>query len=152
MNATMKAAWYESRGPAREVLRLGAMPIPEPGPGQVRVKVAMSAVNPSDTKGRGVFLGASAMQYPRIIPHQDGAGTIEAIGAGVPAARVGERVWLYMSQRGSAFGTPRGRVRRDACPACGAAARQRELRRWRMPRDSRDDRALRALRRWSDRR
>jgi NADPH:quinone reductase len=101
----MKAAWYESRGPAREVLRVGTMPIPEPGPGQVRVRVAMSAVNPSDTKGRGVFLGASAMQYPRIIPHQDGAGTIEAVGEGVPSTRIGERVWLYMSQRGSAFGT-----------------------------------------------
>ena len=101
----MKAAWYEFSGPAREVLRVGTMPMPEPGPGEVLVKVAMSAVNPSDTKGRGVFLGASAMPYPRIIPHQDGAGTIEAAGADVPASRIGERVWLYMSQRGSAFGT-----------------------------------------------
>jgi NADPH:quinone reductase len=103
--ATMKAAWYEARGPAREVLRVGTMPVPRPGPGQVRVKVAMSAVNPSDTKGRGVFLGVSAMPYPNIIPHQDGAGTIDAAGSGVPTARIGERAWLYMSQRASAFGT-----------------------------------------------
>lgn len=102
---TMRAAWYESRGPARDVLRVGQMLRPEPGPGQVRVRVAMSAVNPSDVKGRGTFLGATAMQFPRIVPHQDGAGTIDAVGDGVPASRIGERVWLYMSQRGSPMGT-----------------------------------------------
>lgn len=101
----MKAAWYERRGAAREVLQVGELPQPQPGPGQVRVRIAVSAVNPSDTKGRGTFLGATAMQYPRVIPHQDGAGTIDAVGDGVPASRVGERVWVYMSQRGSAHGT-----------------------------------------------
>ena len=102
---TMRAAYYEARGPARDVLRLGRLPRPEPGPGQVRVRIAVSAVNPSDVKGRGTFLGATAMQFPRIVPHQDGAGAIDAVGEGVPAARIGERVWLYMSQRGSPMGT-----------------------------------------------
>ena len=101
----MKAALYERRGPAREVLHLADRPTPEPGPGEVRVKIAVSAVNPSDTKGRGAWLGATQMPYPQITPHQDGAGVIDKVGEGVVQARVGERVWLYMAQRGRAFGT-----------------------------------------------
>ena len=104
----MQAAWYERRGTAREVLKVGELPTPEPRPGTVRVRIAVSAVNPSDTKGRsgtGAVAGAT-MPYPRIIPHQDGAGVIDKVGPGVDPARVGERVWLYMAQRdGSAFGT-----------------------------------------------
>ena len=71
----MKAAFYERRGPAREVLQVGEQPTPEPGPGEVRVKIAVSAVNPSDTKGRGNWLGATAMAFPLIIPHQDERGS-----------------------------------------------------------------------------
>ena len=65
----------------------------------------MSAVNPSDTKGRGAWLGATQMLFPLITPHQDGSGTIDKVGEGVVAARVGERVWVYMAQRGRPFGT-----------------------------------------------
>jgi NADPH2:quinone reductase len=101
----MRAAWYERKGAAREVLQVGALPIPEPGPGEVRVRVAVSGINPSDTKGRTGWRGQTDMPYPRIIPHQDGAGVIDAVGADVPASRVGERVWLYEAQRGRAFGT-----------------------------------------------
>lgn len=101
----MQAAVYDRRGPAREVLRIVDRPLPEPGPGEVRVKVAVSAVNPSDTKGRGIWLGATQMLYPLITPHQDGSGIIDKVGPGVVADRVGERVWLYMAQRGRAFGT-----------------------------------------------
>ncbi len=101
----MRAAWYEHKGAAREVLQVGQMPIPEPGPGEVRVRVAVSGINPSDTKGRGVWRGQTEMPYPRIIPHQDGAGVIDTVGAGVPASCVGERVWLYEAQRGRAIGT-----------------------------------------------
>jgi NADPH2:quinone reductase len=71
----------------------------------VRVNVALSGINPSDTKGRGTWRGQTAMPFPRIIPHQDGSGVIDAVGADVPASRVGERVWLYEAQRGRAFGT-----------------------------------------------
>lgn len=101
----MKAAWYERKGPAREVLQVGTLPDPEAGPGQVRVRVQSSAVNPSDTKGRSGFGGNLAMPYPLIVPHQDGAGVIDAVGPGVAASRVGERVWIYEAQRGRAFGT-----------------------------------------------
>ena len=102
----MRAAWYERKGTAREVLQIGQMALPELGPGQVRVRVAVSGINPSDTKGRsGAGIGPKTMQFPRVIPHQDGAGVIDAVGAGVPESRVGERVWLYEAQRGRAFGT-----------------------------------------------
>ena len=102
----MRAAWYERKGTAREVLEVGQMPMPEPGPGEVRVHVAVSGINPSDTKGRaGAGIGPKTMQFPRVVPHQDGAGLIDAVGADVPVSRVGERVWLYEAQRGRAFGT-----------------------------------------------
>ena len=101
----MRAAWYERKGAAREVLQVGQMAVPEPGPGEVRVRVSVSGVNPSDTKGRGALIGTSAMPFPRIVPHQDGAGVIDAVGADVPPSRVGERVWLYEAQRGRPFGT-----------------------------------------------
>ncbi len=100
----MKACWYERTGPAREVLTCGDMPTPEPGPGEVRVKVMVSAVNPSDTKGRSGWRGRPAA-YPRVIPHQDGSGVIDKLGPGITSRRVGERVWLYMAQRGRPFGT-----------------------------------------------
>lgn len=101
----MRAAWYERKGPAREVLVVGETDVPAPAAGEVLVRVRASAVNPSDTKGRGGARGNGAMPWPRIIPHQDGAGTIEAVGAGVPPSRVGERVWLYQAQWRRPFGT-----------------------------------------------
>ena len=101
----MKAAYYESKGPAKDVLRVGERPTPEPAPGEVRVRVHVSAVNPSDTKNRGGARGNVTMPFPLVIPHQDGAGVIDAVGAGVDAARVGERVWVYEATLGRAFGT-----------------------------------------------
>ncbi len=100
----MKACWYERTGPAKDVLQFGDMPTPDPGPGEVRVRVMVSAVNPSDTKARSGWRGRG-MAYPRVIPHQDGAGVIEKLGPGVTERRVGERVWLYMCQRGKGFGS-----------------------------------------------
>lgn len=98
----MRAVWYEENGDA-SVLRFGEMPDPEPGPGEVRVRVATSGVNPSDWKRRQ---GISArINFPRIIPNQDGGGVIDRVGAGVPQSRLGERVWLYQSQIGRPFGT-----------------------------------------------
>jgi len=101
----MHAAWYERKGAAREVLQIGQMAQPEPGLGEVRVRVAVSGINPSDTKNRGGWLGQSAMPFPHIVPHQDGAGEIDAVGADVPASRVGERVWIYDAPR-HAVGVP----------------------------------------------
>jgi NADPH:quinone reductase len=99
----MRAAWYETTGPAREVIRIGEVPRPEPGPGEVLVRVHASGVNPSDTKRRAGWR-KEPLEYPRIIPHSDGAGVIEAVGAGVEE-RTGERVWLWNAQRGRASGT-----------------------------------------------
>jgi NADPH:quinone reductase len=101
----MNAAWYEGKGPARQVLTVGQMADPNPLSGEVLVEIAASGVNPSDTKGRGGARGNTTMPFPRIIPHQDGAGTIVAVGDGVPAARIGERVWIYEAQLGRPFGT-----------------------------------------------
>lgn len=98
----MRAAWYEKNGPAAEVLRVGEMPIPEPGPGEVRVRIVTSGLNPTDVKARA---GSRPMGFPRVVPHQDGAGVIDTVGRGVPASRVGERVWLYIAQWQRAWGT-----------------------------------------------
>ncbi len=101
----MKAAWYDRKGPAGEVLELGELEPPVPAAGEVLVRIHASGINPSDTKGRGGARGNSAMPFPRIIPHQDGAGVIEAVGDGVDPSRVGERVWVYEAQLGRPFGT-----------------------------------------------
>jgi NADPH2:quinone reductase len=100
----MRAAYYEKLGPAKDVLEVGDVPKPAPQAGEVLVRVHASGVNPSDVKMR---LGTSSAtnEYPRIIPHSDGAGVIEAVGAGVPGARIGERVWLWNARWKRAFGT-----------------------------------------------
>ena len=100
----MLAAWYERQGPAAEVLQVGEMTAPEPGPGEVRVRVNLSGVNPGDTKKRGDWVGYG-MPYPRIVPHSDGSGVVDAVGDGIDAARVGRRVWVYGAQSYRPFGT-----------------------------------------------
>jgi NADPH2:quinone reductase len=100
----MLAAWYERQGNAAEVLRVGEMPDPVPGPGDVRVRVSVSGINPGDTKKRSGWLGNS-MAFARVIPHSDGAGMIDAVGPGVDEARVGQPVWVYGAQSYRPFGT-----------------------------------------------
>src|SRR4051794_2230448 len=100
----MKAAWYERQGAARAVLTVGEMPDPKPGPGEVRIRVVASGVNPGDVKKRQDAFGYG-MPYPRVIPHSDGAGVIDRVGHGVPASRVGQRVWCYAAQSYRPFGT-----------------------------------------------
>jgi NADPH2:quinone reductase len=68
----MRAAYYEKNGSAREVLRVEEVDTGEPGPGEVRVKLATSGVNPSDVKNRAGITRKIA--FPRVIPHRDGAG------------------------------------------------------------------------------
>jgi NADPH:quinone reductase len=97
----MLAAWYEKNGAARDVLELGEMTTPEPGAGEVRVRLATSGVNPSDVKGR---MGRP-LQFRRVVPHSDGAGIVEAVGADVPESRVGQRVWIWNGQWKRPFGT-----------------------------------------------
>jgi NADPH2:quinone reductase len=100
----MLAAWYERPGPAAEVLEIGEMSDPEPRPGEVRVRLALSGVNPGDTKKRSDWLGYG-MQFPRIVPHSDGSGVIDAVGDGVAPGRIGQRVWLHGAQSYRPFGT-----------------------------------------------
>lgn len=101
----MRAAIYKKTGPAIEVLEIVQLPEPQPEPGEVRVRIHASAVNPSDTKSRQGNGMALRSDWAHIVPHQDGAGVIDAVGAGVDPARVGERVWLYMAQYGRPTGT-----------------------------------------------
>ena len=101
----MRAVYYERKGPAAQVLIRGELPEPEPAPGEVRARVYFSGLNPTDTKLRSGWDGNLEMPFPRVIPHQDGAGVIDKVGAGVPRSRVGDRVWMYEAQRGRAFGT-----------------------------------------------
>lgn len=99
----MRAAYYETNGAARAVLRLAEVETPSPGPGEVRVKLAASGVNPSDVKSRQGLTRKIA--FPRVIPHSDGAGVIDAVGEGVSQARIGERVWVWNGQWKRPFGT-----------------------------------------------
>jgi NADPH2:quinone reductase len=99
----MKAIWYDETGTAADALHYGDLPTPSPGPGEVLVRLAASGVNPSDWKSRSGRGRPKA--FPRIIPHSDGAGTIEAVGEGVPAGRIGERVWIWNGQWKRPFGT-----------------------------------------------
>jgi NADPH2:quinone reductase len=100
----VRAVWYERQGPAVDVLEMGTLADPEPGPGEVRVRVTFSGVNPGDAKKRRGWQGSS-MPYPRVIPHSDGAGLIDRIGEGVDEGRVGSRVWVYRAQSYRPFGT-----------------------------------------------
>src|SRR3954469_3877382 len=100
----MLAAWYERPGPAADVLHVGEMADPVPGAGEVRVRLTFSGINPGDTKKRGDWVGYG-MPYPRVIPHSDGAGVVDAVGEGVSPGRIGERVWVYRAQSYRAFGT-----------------------------------------------
>lgn len=113
----MRAGYYEANGAARDVLQVGKMDRPEPGDGEVRVRLATSGVNPSDVKSRA---GTNRkLAYPRVVPHSDGAGTIDAVGAGVDPARIGERVWVWNGQWRRPFGTAAEYI---AVPAIQAAA------------------------------
>lgn len=102
----MRAAWYDRRGPATEVLQVGELPDPTPGPGEVRIRVHLSGISPGDVKKRSAdWQGSATMSYPRVIPHSDAAGVIDAVGDGVDSSRLGRRVWVYGAQSYRAFGT-----------------------------------------------
>jgi NADPH2:quinone reductase len=99
----MRAGYYEKNGAAAEVLRVADVDTPRPGPGEVRVRLRTSGVNPSDVKSRAGLTRKIA--FPRVIPHSDGAGEIDLVGEGVPPSRVGERVWVWNGQWKRPFGT-----------------------------------------------
>ena len=99
----MQAIWYAGQGAAREVLTLGELEEPTPGPGEIAVFVKASSVNPSDVKQRAGLRGP--MRIALQIPHSDGAGLIKAVGEGVDPGRIGERVWLFNAAFKRAHGT-----------------------------------------------
>lgn len=97
----MKAAWYSKNGDAKDVLTVGEQPTPQPKAGEVLVRLHSSGVNPSDVKSRR----GRPLAGPIVIPHSDGAGVIEAVGEGVPDARLNQRVWIWNGQWQRPFGT-----------------------------------------------
>ena len=99
----MRAIVYSETGPSG-VMRLVERPAPEPGPGQVRVRLVRAGVNPTDWKGR-TALSSSSLAFSEITPGQDGAGFVDSLGAGVPGLAIGDRVWLYLGQHGLPYGT-----------------------------------------------
>ena len=113
----MQAAYYDRTGPAREVLQIADLPDPVPGPGELRVRLHWSGVNPSDVKSR-LDLRGRGMPFARVVPHSDGMGVVDAVGAGVPAARVGQRVWVWNAAWGRPWGTAAQHV---VLPAAQAA-------------------------------
>jgi len=99
----MRAALYDRHGASAEVLRVEDIETPDPRPGEVRVKIVYSGVNPTDWKSRG---GGTPRPIDGFqIPHQDGAGVIDAVGEDVDPARIGQRVWLFLAAAGRRWGT-----------------------------------------------
>lgn len=108
----MRAVVYRQTGPS-SVLQVVERDLPEPGPGEVRVRVVRAGVNPTDWKFRAGMMSG----YAEVVPGQDGAGVVDAVGAGVEGLAVGDRVWLVLAQHGRPYGTaadytvqPAGRV------------------------------------------
>jgi NADPH:quinone reductase len=99
----MRAALYDRYGASAEVLRIEDVETPEPGPGELRVKIEYSGVNPTDWKSRG---GSTPRPIDGFqIPHHDGAGVVDAVGDGVDPGRIGQRVWTLMAAAGRRWGT-----------------------------------------------
>jgi NADPH2:quinone reductase len=98
----MKAAVYRETGPST-VLSVQEIGTPEPRAGEVRVKITFSGVNPTDWKTRSGATGSAPKDFQ--VPHQDGAGVIDAVGEGVVDRTVGQRVWIYLASAGNPYGT-----------------------------------------------
>jgi NADPH2:quinone reductase len=99
----MRAAVYQRPGPAAEVLDVVDLDLPEPGPGQVRVRIVTSGINPTDWKTRAGLTRRRPDGFQ--VPHHDGAGVVDAVGGGVVGLAVGQRVWLYLAAHRNRYGT-----------------------------------------------
>jgi len=99
----MRAARYSQLGPAASVLSVDQIPIPKPGPNQVRVKLAFSGINPTDVKTRAGLTPRDIAEFQ--IPHLDGSGVIDIVGANVDPSHIGERVWVMMAAFDNVYGT-----------------------------------------------
>ncbi|MEO0752968.1 MAG: NADPH:quinone reductase, partial [Pseudomonadota bacterium] len=102
----MRAICYDRFGATSDVLSVETLECPTPAAGEVRVALRFSGVNPSDAKARaGARPGVTKPPFPRIIPHSDGSGVIDAVGDGVNTSRLGQRVWIYNGAWQRPFGT-----------------------------------------------
>jgi NADPH2:quinone reductase len=99
----VRAALYRRTGPSAEVLEVVDLELPEPGPGEVRVRIVTSGINPTDWRTRAGHTNRVPDGFQ--VPHQDGAGVVDAVGSGVARVTVGQRVWLYLAAFGNRFGT-----------------------------------------------
>ena len=102
MEDDVLAGWYEKGGLAEKVIEVGDMEIPRAGPGEVLVRLRASSISPSDYKKRAAN---APLEFPRIVPHSDGAGVVETVGAGVSDFKIGDRVWTFNAQFKRAMGT-----------------------------------------------
>lgn len=93
----MQAALYRRTGPAEAVFSIEQLAMPTPGPGEVRIRVAYSGVNPSDVKARG-GVSVATLAYDYVVPHSDGSGVVDALGEGVTDLQPGARVWFFLAQ------------------------------------------------------
>jgi len=112
----MKSVIYSRTGDS-SVLRLVERDVTEPKPGEVRVRIVVSGVNPTDWKSRLGAGDGAAPAFPEVTPNQDGAGVVDALGEGVVDLAVGDRVWVYLAGHQRPTGTaqeytnlPAGRV------------------------------------------
>jgi len=108
MTRSIQAVYYDATGPVEEVLHFGLCELAEPAPGQVLVEMRAVGLNPADVKR--IAGQAPAPAGRRLVPGDDGAGVILAVGEGVPAARVGQRVWIYFGRLGQDLGTAASHV------------------------------------------
>ncbi|MCP1501600.1 NADPH2:quinone reductase [Curtobacterium herbarum] len=100
----MRSIVYSQPGTSA-VLSLADRPVPEPGHGEVRVRVVVSGVNPTDWKARQGGTYGDGLPFPEITPNQDGAGIVDAVGPGVEGLSVGDHVWLFMAAASRPTGT-----------------------------------------------
>src|SRR4051812_5057052 len=92
----MRAVTYSRTGDP-DVLEVGDRPLRDPGPGEVRVRIMVSGVNPTDWKSRRGAKAGEPLPFPEVVPNQDGAGVVDAVGSGVEHFQVGDRVWLALA-------------------------------------------------------
>jgi NADPH2:quinone reductase len=100
----MRSVVYSRTGDP-SVLRLVDRDVTEPGPGEVRVRIVLSGVNPTDWKSRLGSGPGGTPPFPEVTPNQDGAGVVDAVGEGVTDLGVGDRVWVYLAGHQRPTGT-----------------------------------------------
>jgi NADPH:quinone reductase len=100
----MRSVVYSATGDS-SVLQSVERPVPEPGPGEVRVRVVVAGVNPTDWKARAGLTGPRELPFAEVVPGQDAAGVVDAVGQGVTGLRAGDRVWVFLAQHGRPTGT-----------------------------------------------